>query len=128
MSYRVAGGAKVGGAHRPWGAEASPDKSQPLTKEETEAMRREREACLACNLPDCLMYSMTCPARHYKSVPAKKKGGRKPMEIPEVFVKHGMNGTSNQEWAEHLGVSTTTIQRWRRKLGYQRTSIKTKGR
>lgn len=126
MSYRVDGGAKVGGAHRPWGTEPSPDRKHTLVYE-TEVQKAEREACLFCPLPACLPHSASCPVRHYKKSRPKPKGRRKPMEIPAAFVKYGMDGTSNLEWAEHLGVSPSTIQRWRKKLGYQRTSIKTKG-
>lgn len=116
--YRVDGGAKVGGAHRPWGTEASPDTSQPLIKE-TEEMRAEREACLACPLPECNPYLSSCPVRNRRKGP-RQKAGRKKLEPPAVFVKYGRSSTSNREWAEHLGVSVTTILNWRRELGYQR--------
>lgn len=125
--YRVEDGSRFSGAHRPWGTEPSPEnrKHTPVHTE-TEEMQREREACLACPLPDCRPKSTLCPVRHYKEPPRKRKGGRKAMEPPAVFVKHGMDRTSNKEWAEHLGVSPTTIQRWRQKLGYQRMTLKRK--
>ena len=116
--YRVEDGARFSGAHRPWGTEPSPEnrKHTPVHTE-TEEMQREREACLACPLPDCRPQSPACPVRH---------AGRKAMEPPAVFVKHGMDRTSNKEWAEHLGVSASTIQKWRQKLGYQRMTLKRK--
>ena len=120
--YRVDGGAKVGGAHRPWGTEPSPDKSQTLIKE-TEAMRTERETCLACPLPECNPYLACCPLRKTGGK-AKRKAGRKKLEPPPVFVKYGMDGTSSEEWAEHLGVSKSTVCRWRRELGYRRKKLK----
>ena len=126
MSYRVDGGARVGGAHRPWGTEPTPDKKHTLAYE-TEVQKAEREACLSCQLPACIPHSANCPVRHYKKSRPKPKGGRKPMEPPPVFVKHGNSMISNREWAEHFGVSVSMVQRWRKKLGYQRTSIKTKG-
>ena len=121
--YRVEDGAKISGAHRPW--------NEPTGKgyqmvQESEADRRERETCLACPLPECKPSSINCPVRNYKNVAVKKKAGRKRLEPPAVFVKHGMNRTSNKEWAEHLGVSASTIQKWRQKLGYQRMTLKRK--
>ena len=121
--YRVNGEAKISGAHRPW--------NEPTGKgyqmvQESEADRRERETCLACPLPECRPQSPACPVRHAGKVPRKRKGGRKAMEPPAVFVKYGMNSTSTAEWAEHLGVSKTTVYKWRRELGYQRMTLKRK--
>lgn len=121
--YRVDGGAKVGGAHRPWGTEPSPDHSLTLVYKENEVMAKEREACLSCPLPDCQPNIVSCPIRNQKKQKRGHKGGNKKLEIPPVFVKYGMNRTSNREWAEHLGVSASTIFKWRRELGYQRTRI-----
>ena len=120
--YRVEDGARFSGAHRPWATESAgePDRTH---YQESEKMKAEREACLSCTLPSCRPKSPLCPVRNYKEPPRKQQGGRKKMPIPAVFVKYGMNRTSNKEWAEHLGVSVATIQRWRKELGYQRMRI-----
>ena len=124
--YRVEDGSRFSGGHRPWGTEASPERRHSPLYQETETLKREREACLACPLPDCRPRSPACPVRHAGKAPRKRKGGRKAMEPPAVFVKHGMDRTSNKEWAEHLGVSRSTVCKWRRELGYQRMQLNRK--
>lgn len=115
-AYLVDGVVKASGAHRPWltASQGEPDRSY---YQETVKMKAERETCLSCTLPSCRPESPLCPLRNYKEPPRKQHGGRKKMPIPAVFVKYGMNRTSNKEWAEHLGVSTTTIRHWRKELG-----------
>lgn len=121
--YRVDGGAKISGAHRPW--------NEPTGKgyqkvQESEAARRERETCLACPLPECRPAMAACGLTKAGAGSGKYKGGRKKLEPPAVFVKYGMNSTSTAEWAEHLGVSRSTVCKWRRELGYQRMRLNRK--
>ena len=84
MSYRVDGGAKVGGGHRPWGTEPSPERSRKLVYSETPEQERERETCLSCSLPVCNPRWASCPLRGMKKPPSKRRGS-KPLPVPPEF-------------------------------------------
>ena len=123
MSYRVDGGAKVGGAHRPWGTDPSPDRSQAVAYKETEAARRERETCLSCSLPVCNPGWENCPLRKKPRPRRKNCRGATALPIPEEFHRLGPGPMTSKEIAEVLDVNQSTVKRWRKKFGYQRTRI-----
>lgn len=123
MSYRVDGGVKVGGGHRPWGTEPSPDRSRAIAYKETEAVRRERETCLSCDLPVCNQNYYLCPLNNLTRPPQKNCRGIKPLPVPEEFHVLGPGPMTNDEIAKALNVSNSTVKRWRKKFGYQRTRI-----
>lgn len=128
-AYRVDGGTKIGGAHRPWGTEASPpDRKHTVVYQETEAMKKERETCLSCSLAVCNPDWSDCPLRKKPRPSRKNCRGATALPIPEEFHRLGPGPMISKEIAEALDVSESTVKRWRKKFGYSRTSIKTKGR
>lgn len=124
--YRVDGGAKIGGAHRPWGTETSESKRTVVC--ETEAKKLEREICLSCSLAVCNPDWSDCPLRKKPRPSRKNCRGATALPIPEEFHRLGPGPMTSKEIAEALDVSEATVKRWRKKFGYSRMSIKTKGR
>ena len=124
--YRVDGGAKISGAHRPWGTETSESKRTVVY--ETEAQKLERETCLSCSLAVCNPDWSDCPLRKKPRPSRKNCRGATALPIPEEFHRLGPGPMTSKEIAEALDVSEATVKRWRKKFGYSRTSIKTKGR
>lgn len=124
--YRVDGGAKVGGAHRPWGTEASESKRTVVY--ETEAQKLERETCLSCSLAVCNPDWSDCPLRKKPRPSRKNCRGATALPIPEEFHRLGPGPMTSKMIAEVLDVSEATVKRWRKKFGYSRTRYWTKGR
>lgn len=98
-------------ASRPWNG----GDRQGSRAAETEAQKREREACLNCTLPDCMPRSVTCPV----GVGFKKREKREKLRPPEEFLDWAWGPMTNREWAERCGVSTSTINRWRQHYARQ---------
>lgn len=90
-------------ASRPWsGGELPVERTR-----ETEAQKKEREACLNCKLPDCMPYSTTCPI----GVKSEKRIKVRPTED---FLDWAWGPMTDTEWARECGVSKSTIGRWRK--------------
>ena len=126
-AYRVDGGTKIGGAHRPWVGWERLDKHHTVVYE-TKAQKRERETCLSCSLAVCNPDRSDCPLRKKPRPRRKNCRGATALPIPEEFHRLGPGPMTSKEIAEALDVSEATVKRWRKKFGYQRMSIKTKGR
>ena len=124
--YRVDGGVKVGGAHRPWGTETSESKRTVVY--ETKAQKLERETCLSCSLAVCNPDWSDCPLRKKPRPSRKNCRGATALPIPEEFHRLGPGPMTSKEIAKALDVSEATVKRWRKKFGYSRMRIKTKGR
>lgn len=121
MTYRIDGGTKVSGAHRPWnGTEA---KGGAPEKAETEAQRLERETCLTCPLPTCNPDWAACPLWGLEK-PRSGGGWRKRLPVPAAFHRLAQKDMTCREIAAELGVSDTTVVRWKRQLGYSRKRLK----
>lgn len=121
-TYRVDGGTKIGGGHRPWLAEdaGEPDR---LHYQETEAQKLERETCLSCSLAVCNPDWSDCPLRKKPRPSRKNCRGATPLPIPEEFHRLGPGPMTSKEIAEELNVSAATVKRWRKKFGYSRMRI-----
>jgi hypothetical protein len=120
-AYRVDGGTKIGGAHRPWGTETSESKRTVVY--ETEAQKLERETCLSCSLSVCNPDWSDCPLRKKPRPSRKNCRGATALPIPDEFHQLGPGPMTSKEIAEALDVSESTVKRWRKRFGYSRTRI-----